>query len=286
MLIDDFMSRYEREHDYYQEAARLCWQRCEAGLRQEGIRAIVTFRVKNPSRLKEKLVKRQPKQNYTCLDDIYKDIVDFAGVRIALYFPGDNKEVEKFIYSAFNVDNVKGEFPLKKPANKRFSGYKATHYHVRLREGDFIDHEKRYAKARIEIQVASVLMHAWSEVEHDLAYKPLSGKLSEDEYAILDELNGLVLAGEIALERLQRAVKRRVGESGNQFNNQYELAAYLYDHLQEGLQRSSIVMGRADVLFRFLQLTGLNRSEELSKFITDLDPYDEQRTISNQIRGV
>jgi hypothetical protein len=92
-----------------------------------------------------------------------------------------------------------------------------------------------------------------------------------------------VLAGEIALERLQRAVKRRVGKSGNQFNNQYDLAAYLYDHLQEGVQRSSIVMGRADVLFRFLQLTGLNRSEELAKFITDLDPYDEQRTISNQI---
>jgi hypothetical protein len=126
-------------------------------------------------------------------------------------------------------------------------------------------------------------MHAWSEVEHDLAYKPLSGKLSDDEYAILDELNGLVLAGEIALEMLQRAVKRRVGKIGNQFNNQYELAAYLYDNLQEGVQRSSILMGRADILFRFLQLTNLNRSEELGKFITDLDPYDEQRTISNQI---
>lgn len=63
MLIDDFMARYEREYDYYQEAARLCWQRCEAGLRQEGIRAIVTFRVKNPSRLKEKLEKRQPEKN-------------------------------------------------------------------------------------------------------------------------------------------------------------------------------------------------------------------------------
>ena len=126
-------------------------------------------------------------------------------------------------------------------------------------------------------------MHAWSEVEHDLAYKPFSGELSEDEYAILDELNGLVLAGEIALERLQRAVKRRVGIAGNQFNNQYELAAYLYDHLQEGVQRSSIIMGRADVLFRFLQLTGFNQAEALNTFITDLNPYDEQRTISNQI---
>ena len=48
-------------------------------------------------------------------------------------------------------------------------------------------------------------MHAWSEVEHDLVYKPLNGTLSEEELAILDELNGLVLAGEIALERLHIA---------------------------------------------------------------------------------
>ena len=47
-------------------------------------------------------------------------------------------------------------------------------------------------------------MHAWSEVEHDLVYKPLAGDLSEEELAILDEINGLVLTGEIALERLQK----------------------------------------------------------------------------------
>lgn len=52
-------------------------------------------------------------------------------------------------------------------------------------------------------------MHAWSEVEHDLIYKPLQGTLSKEELAILDELNGLVLAGEIALERLQAAGNER-----------------------------------------------------------------------------
>lgn len=53
-------------------------------------------------------------------------------------------------------------------------------------------------------------MHAWSEVEHDLIYKPLQGTLSKEELAILDELNGLVLAGEIALERLQAAGNERI----------------------------------------------------------------------------
>ncbi len=49
-------------------------------------------------------------------------------------------------------------------------------------------------------------MHSWAEVEHDLVYKPINGKLSDEEYAILDEINGLVLSGEIALERLQKAM--------------------------------------------------------------------------------
>lgn len=70
---------------------------------------------------------------------------------------------------------------------------------MQLRDVSLSEAQKRYAEARVEIQVASVVMHAWAEVEHDLVYKPLAGELSQDEYAILDELNGLVMAGEIAL---------------------------------------------------------------------------------------
>ena len=71
-------------------------------------------------------------------------------------------------------------------------------------------------------------MHTWSEVEHDLVYKPLNGILSEEELAILDKLNGLVLAGEIALECLQIAGTARIVKE-KLFNNQYDLASYLYD---------------------------------------------------------
>jgi ppGpp synthetase/RelA/SpoT-type nucleotidyltranferase len=62
-------------------------------------------------------------------------------------------------------------------------------------------------------------MHAWSEVEHDLVYKPFEGTLSDEEYAILDELKGLMIAGEIAFERLQKAGETRVAASERQFEN-------------------------------------------------------------------
>jgi ppGpp synthetase/RelA/SpoT-type nucleotidyltranferase len=232
-LIDSFLDRYRKEYDFYLEAARLCRQRCEIELEQSGIRAIVTYRAKSPDRLRDKVIARERDKKYRRMTQIYNDIVDLAGVRIALYFPGDLDEVEGIIKNLFEVE-LKKEFPKDAgpPAYpKRFSGYAARHYRVRLRTSDLNEISGRYADARIEIQVASVLIHAWAEVEHDLVYKPRSGTLSEDEYAILDELNGLVLAGEIALARLQRAQDLRLSTMETKFSNHFELAHYIYDRV-------------------------------------------------------
>lgn len=285
-IIEDFISQYLREYDYYQEVAKLCQQHCEIDLEQNGIRAIVTHRAKRPDRLKKKLEGRIQRKGYKALSDIYDDIVDLAGVRVALYFPGDFENVEKLISARFLVKE-KREFPEtgsekdeKSPYKKRFRGYRAYHFRVHLKENQLPEAQKRYAQARIEIQVASVLMHGWSEVEHDLIYKPLSGIPSHDEYAILDELNGIVLASEIALERLQRAMSMR--SKGKSFGNHYELASYLHEAIRGRPDHdgSEPVMGRVDILFRFLQRLNNSSDELINNFIADLDP---DRAITEQL---
>ena len=57
-------------------------------------------------------------------------------------------------------------------------------------------------------------MHAWAEVEHDLTYKQKKGTVSYDEHESLDEINGLVLAGELSLQRLQRISELRIASEG------------------------------------------------------------------------
>lgn len=107
-------------------------------------------------------------------------------------------------------------------------------------------------------------MRAWSEVEHDLVYKPLQGMLSDEEYAILDELNGLVLSGEIALERLQRAGVLRASTHGRSYANHYDLAVSLLDLARTNLsveEVSDASMGRLDVLFELLKAVGLSTPE-------------------------
>lgn len=288
-----FLDQYLKEVDYYENAAQICSDSCQNFLERSGLRAIVTYRVKRPDRLSEKLNKRQNRRQYATVEAIYEDIVDLAGVRIALYFPGDLEAIDRFIKSHFLVKQVK-TFPLTdynpmtdSGYQRRFSGYHAAHYRVMLDPKNCSEHDHKYANALIEIQVASVLMHAWAEVEHDLVYKPLSGALSTDEYEILDELNGLVLSGEIALKRLQKAVQDRVKRMSVSFDNHYDLASFLFDRVcQKCINIDEIVMGRVDQLYKFLSLSDLNSTEKLEHYIEVLSFDYQKETIVEHILDV
>ena len=287
-LIDQFLARYTKEYDFYSQAASITQQKLEAELQAAGVRCIVTARAKSFSSLEQKCRKREvSKGKYASIERIYDDIVDLAGARVALYFPGEIDQVDGTITRLFKIVE-KRKFPDKekvRPGNPRFSGYTATHYRVQLKEDDLSDTEKRYAAARIEIQVASVLMHAWSEVEHDLIYKPLAGELSEEEYALLDQLNGLVQSGEIALERMQKAGAARVATSNRRIANHYELAALLLS-AGEGLREEPITdsgLGNVDLLFDFIEALDIDTPASLQPYIDALHGNVEMRPLADQI---
>ena len=289
-LINQFIENYKKKMNFYETAGRLAAGQPEAALQSSGIRAIVTFRAKHPGRLKNKVQRRNAKRPvpYKNMREIYEDIVDLSGVRVSLYFPGDREMANSLICDLFDILETK-QFPeqSKPPTyNKRFSGYWANHYRARLREDGLEASQKRYASARIEIQVASVLMHAWSEVEHDLVYKPLQGTLSEEELAILDELNGLVLAGEIALERLQEAGNERIRSKDTTFGNQYELASYLYKYLSRNHlspEDIDLRMGNVELLFRLISRLGLNGVRQVEPVLRSVKFEKDRRNISQQI---
>ena len=288
-LINQFIEDYKSKFNYYDMAARLGAKLLEEALRSSGIRAMVTSRAKNPSRLKVKVEQRSRKRGvfYQTLAEIYEDIADLSGVRVSLYFPGDREKADKVINTLFAVREIRSFPNESKPPtyNKRFSGYWANHYRVQMREEQLDARQKKYAQVRLEIQVASVLMHAWSEVEHDLIYKPLKGALSEEELSILDELNGLVLSGEIALERLQAAGDKRIQSTTAAFSNQYDLASYLYNYLNSSPPSSDIKvrMGNVELLFRLLNRLKLDSVQELGQILKSLRLQNDRRTVCQQL---
>jgi len=115
--------------------------------------------------------------------------------------------------------------------------------------------------------------------------KPLQGRLSDDEYAILDELNGLVMAGEIALERLQKAGEARVAAGGRAFSNHYDLAAHLLSAAGPILKgpAADTALGRVDLLFDLLKRLGLGTPDLLRPYVITLHGDTERRPLAEQI---
>lgn len=279
-IIESFLKQYEREYDFYKQLAAIANDVLETEIFNRGIKAIVSHRAKRIDRLKEKLAKRNEKKKYKSKAAIEKDIVDLAGIRVALYFPSDRKVLEQVIEELFEIIEKKEfpEQPQKPKLNKRFSGYWATHFRVKLKKHD--DVEERFTATVFEIQVASVLMHAWSEVEHDLVYKPLSGDLSEDELAILDEINGLVIAGEIALERLQKAIIERT-QSKKEITNKYELSNLVFNTFKN-LNFEKLNIGNTVFLNNYLNAVSKIKTSDFLDSLKKIN-FNYNETISDQL---
>jgi ppGpp synthetase/RelA/SpoT-type nucleotidyltranferase len=227
-VIEAFLKNYKHEVDFYDEVAHLVQDKLDQALQDAGIKAVVSSRAKTPDRLRKKLYKRDLKRHYQTFRDIDDDIIDLAGCRVALYMPADRDAVGQIIEKLFVPVRSPKSFPeSSKPEEGDTLGYTATHYLVRLRPETLRKKELRYADTQIEIQVASVLMHAWAEVTHDLLYKPEKGQLTPEEHETLSNLNRLVQEGERELEKLQFAIEGRTDES-----LRFEIAAALATSLK------------------------------------------------------
>lgn len=221
-LISEFIKQYNQKYDYYRKLAEIVWNKLEKELFNAWIKCIVSYRAKTSSSLLNKLKKRSIENwEYKSFEQIYNDINDFSWVRIALYFPSDIKIVSGIVENIFIKINDKN-FPETDSNNwNRFSWYWAKHYRVELKKEKGL--EERFLSSKVEIQIASLLMHAWAEVEHDIRYKPFTWEITSEEKAILDEINWLVLVWEIALERLQEAINYKISKSKqNEITNNYE----------------------------------------------------------------
>ena len=98
---------------------------------------------------------------------------DLAGVRLIFY---TNNDVDRFLASPLVRDNFEIEEDSTKihhpTPEKEGTRYRAIHYTVRLREDRTrLPEYRRFAGMRCEIQVQTILNHAWSETSHDIIYK-------------------------------------------------------------------------------------------------------------------
>lgn len=104
----------------------------------------------------------------------YKDplteITDLAGIRVITFFPKTLSEVDQVIHSEFKVLKKKDKTHQVNRSN-RF-GYRSIHYLIKMKpERSRLPEYRCFAKLAAEVQVRTILQHAWAEMEHDIRYK-------------------------------------------------------------------------------------------------------------------
>lgn len=102
--------------------------------------------------------------------DPLSQITDLAGVRIITFVPSTVTEVCDFITGNFAVQEQR-DVGEERFASGNF-GYQSIHFLVKLKDDRLaLPDFGRHRGLVCEIQVRTVLQHAWAEMEHDIRYK-------------------------------------------------------------------------------------------------------------------
>lgn len=224
-MIQEAGERYRREYDRYAKLAEFVYEKCqEIVFRKLTIRASVQRRAKHPDSFVEKLKKLERRQKYVNVDDVFAKISDLAGVRITTYVESDRAKVVAEVEKAFRGPSAAaaGMSDRKDSAQKH---YRATHCQVLLLEEDIGASNFNLKDTSCEIQVCSLLAHVFNEIEHDLEYKPLTGRLSDQERSHLDQLGMLTKAGDITIALLLQENERRLAEREGEFIDVHDFVA-------------------------------------------------------------
>lgn len=111
------------------------------------------------------LIDNEPKYKHPL-----SEITDMAGARIITFFPVTITEIDKVINEEFIVIEKSDKNDLLEK-EERF-GYQSIHYLVKLKDERIKLPEYQNCNNLIaEIQVRTILQHAWAEIEHDIEYK-------------------------------------------------------------------------------------------------------------------
>ncbi|OEZ48027.1 GTP pyrophosphokinase YjbM [Janthinobacterium sp. MP5059B] len=239
----------------------------------------VTVRVKNLDSLIEKIERKGYSKE--------EEITDMVGVRIITYLEADVKKVCDLLESTF-------EFHEEKSGNKAENlqidqiGYRSVHYVCELgKDRTALPELNQYKKIMFEIQVRTVLQHAWAEIEHDRNYK-FSGELPSAIKRRLNLLAGTlelvdrefdVLAKEVDLHEKQAKV---VAHSGN-LKGVELTSAGLTELIMANEEITKLINFPGEqelwpeIIFKELRSYGVNTLEEFDKLINPsfLQAYKE-----------
>ena len=218
-------------------------------------------------------------------NDPLRQITDLAGVRVITFFLDNIGEVDRIINREFAIIERLDKTRLL--VEEERLGYQSVHYLVELKANrTALPEYARFAGLRAEVQLRTVLQHAWAEIEHDIQYKSVETIPTHVRRRFM-ALAGLLEIADREFQAVQqedervRLVARASVAAGHLDEVEITgdaLSAYLDQKLGPD---GRMVDSSYEYMARMLRQLGFTNFEEIDKCIA---PYDDD-ALSRAVHG-
>lgn len=131
--------------------------------------------ISSRAKTRDSFIKKLKRKGYHSVDLF----TDLCGLRVITFLESETKIVEQFLRQNFIIDEFNSEDKGDNLGEDKV-GYKSIHLVASLPETLLeLPEFERFKDLKFEVQVRTILQHAWAEVEHDKNYK-FSGQLPPD----------------------------------------------------------------------------------------------------------
>ncbi|WP_049894811.1 GTP pyrophosphokinase [Paenibacillus antibioticophila] len=126
----------------------------------------IESRTKETSSFREKIIRKSEKY----INPI-NEITDFTGIRLITYFVDEVDKISEIIKDEFDID-FENSIDKGNLLNDNEFGYRSVHYVVTLsNKRSVLPEWAHLTNRKFEIQIRTVLQHAWAGISHTLQYK-------------------------------------------------------------------------------------------------------------------
>ena len=162
----ELLSQYRALLPVYTQMADIIPQKLKAIFDEAGIIvAAVEHRVKTEESLTGKLKLKGGK--YSTIHDI----TDLVGIRVITFYIDDVDKIASVLERLFDID-WENSIDKRKAHEIDSFGYLSLHYICSIPESSYKNEEHpEINKIRFEVQMRTVLQHAWANMNHDTGYK-------------------------------------------------------------------------------------------------------------------
>jgi len=175
--LEDQINKYKKQFNNYKLFAEVLEQVLNKVAKKHAPLAIVQTRPKDIASFAEKCERKKGKHKCPI-----NQFTDLCGGRIIVHTAEEVEAVSKFIEEHFLIDQ-ENTIDVRQRLKPTEFGYRSVHYIISFKKGVFpnkdvnveipsvLTDDKEFPNRRAEVQVRTILEHAWADMAHELVYK-------------------------------------------------------------------------------------------------------------------